>query len=465
MNFKQAIGYTNKIYKFLRKINSEGTSLPGKYLRKFYPEFLRESQNYVTSYKYAITGTNGKTTTAGILAQILKETQKTVIHNELGANMPNGIATALALGLFNNFKANGDEASVDNFVIESDEAYLSEIFENIIFDYLLVTNLFRDQLDRYGELDITKRKIQEGIRLNPDLKLIINADDPCLYDIDKNIRNDMITGKKRRKTIFYGFENVEFCDYDTKSNSPSEVIYCPVCKKPLKYTKRFYSQLGLWDCSCRTKRPKTDITASVKVFRGYSILNVNYENKSIMYKVNLSGLYNAYNALGAIAGAYMAGIDRKVIARALENYKPVFGREQNVKIEGREVILYLIKNPTGASEVLRSLKNIKNTKLMISINDKYADGRDVSWLWDADFDILEKFREKIYITGTRADDMALRLKYVGVDPGLMVIDNNIKKTFEFALKSMEKGEKLIVLPTYTSLLKLNKIIKNKPNCK
>ena len=461
MNFKPAINHTNKFYGLLRKLNSEGTSLPGKYLRKFYPDFLQESQNYVTSYKFAITGTNGKTTTAGLLAQILREAQKSVIHNELGANMPNGIATSIAIGLYNNFKDSGEQATVDNFVIESDEAYLKEIFENIIFDYLLVTNLFRDQLDRYGELDTTKKKIQEGIRLNPDLKIILNADDPSLYDIDKNIANDMIAGKKKRKLIYFGFDNVEFCDFDAKSNSPSEVIYCPVCKKPLKYSKRFYSQLGLWSCICHIKRPKPEISADVKVFKNYSILNVKHEGKSIMYKLNLSGLYNAYNALGAIACAYVAGIDRKIIARALDNYRPVFGRAQKEIIDGKEVNLYLIKNPTGASEVLRGLKNIKNTKLMIAINDKYADGRDVSWLWDADFEVFEKFNEKIFITGTRADDMALRLKYAGVDPSVMVIDNNIKKTFDYALKSMHIGERLIILPTYTALLKLNKIIKEK----
>lgn len=461
MNFKQALDYTNKFYRLLRKFNSQGTSLPGKYLRKFYPNFLKESQNYVTSYKFAITGTNGKTTTAGLLAQILKEAQKSVIHNELGANMPNGIATAIALGLYNNFKENGEQSSVDNFVIESDEAYLREIFENITFDYLLVTNLFRDQLDRYGELDITRKKIQEGIRLNPNLKVILNADDPGLYEIEKNIGNDKLLPRKKRRVLYFGFENVEFCDFDAKSNSPSEVIYCPVCKRPLKYTKRFYSQLGLWSCTCRTKRPRPDVSADVKVFKNYSMLNVRYEGKSIMYKLNLSGLYNAYNALGAIACAYMTQIDRKIIALALDNYKPVFGRAQREIVNGKEVKVYLIKNPTGACEVLRNIKNLKDIKLMIAINDKYADGRDVSWLWDVDFEVLQKFNNRIYVTGSRADDMALRLKYAGVNTGLMVIDNSIKKTFDYALESVEPDEKLIILPTYTALLKLDKIIKSK----
>lgn len=461
MNFKQALDYTNKFYRLLRKFNSQGTSLPGKYLRKFYPNFLKESQNYVTSYKFAITGTNGKTTTAGLLAQILKEAQKSVIHNELGANMPNGIATAIALGLYNNFKENGEQSSVDNFVIESDEAYLREIFENITFDYLLVTNLFRDQLDRYGELDITRKKIQEGIRLNPNLKVILNADDPGLYEIEKNIGNDKLLPRKKRRVLYFGFENVEFCDFDAKSNSPSEVIYCPVCKRPLKYTKRFYSQLGLWSCTCRTKRPRPDVSADVKVFKNYSMLNVRYEGKSIMYKLSLSGLYNAYNALGAIACAYMTQIDRKIIALALDNYKPVFGRAQREIVNGKEVKVYLIKNPTGACEVLRNIKNSKDIKLMIAINDKYADGRDVSWLWDVDFEVLQKFNNRIYVTGSRADDMALRLKYAGVNTGLMVIDNSIKKTFDYALESVEPDEKLIILPTYTALLKLDKIIKSK----
>lgn len=460
MKFEKALEYTNKIYRFLRRLNSEGTSLPGKYLRKFYPNFLKKAQTYVSSYKFSVTGTNGKTTTSGILAQILKEAGNSVIHNELGANMPNGIMCAIALGLYQNYKKNSKLECVDNLVIESDEAYLSHIFREMEFDYLLVTNLFRDQLDRYGELDITKKKIQEGIALNPYLKLVLNADDPSLYDIDKNIPNDKIGYAKRRESIYFGFESVEFCDFDDKSNSPSEVIYCPICKSPLKYSKRFYSHLGIWSCDCKTKRPELDVSARVKVFRNYSILDVSYKNKNIMYKVNLSGLYNAYNALGAIACAYTIGIDRKIIAKALENYRPVFGRAQNENIDGREVSIYLIKNPTGACEVLRGLKNI-DANLMIAINDKYADGRDVSWLWDVDFEILKDFRGKIFISGNRCDDMALRLKYAGVSLGNMVIDKDVKKTFDFATQSMQRGEKLVVLPTYTALLDLNKILKNK----
>ncbi len=449
MNLKQALNITNFIYLALLAINSQGTSFPGKILQKIYPNFLEIAQKYVEKDKFAITGTNGKTTTSGLLSSILKEEGRSLIHNELGANMPAGIATSLALGLKSLFD-NGKK-SVNSIVIEADEAYLASVFKKIKFDYLLVTNLFRDQLDRYGELDTTKRKIQEGIKLNPNLKLVLNADDACMFGIEKNYL--------KTKPFYFGFEDVEYCDFDDKSNSPKETIYCPNCASELKYTKRFYSQLGLWHCPCKNKRAQPDASATVKVFRNYSILEVEFEGKKEEYRVNLSGLYNAYNALGAIAMSYLAGIKPKIIKAGLLNYKSVFGREQTLKVNGKNTTIHLIKNPTGASEVLRTLKDIKNTNLMISINDNYADGRDISWLFDCDFEILENFNNKIYITGTRADDMAVRLKYAGVNPKNFVIDTNIKKTLDFATKNLMEDERLLVLTTYTSLLKLNKITK------
>jgi len=451
-NFNKALKNTYKIYSLLRKFNFEGTSFPGKLLRKNYKDFLSDAQSYAISDRFAVTGTNGKTTTAGILAQILKEAEHSVIHNELGANMPNGIATAVALGLYKILKENPVQR-VDNYVIECDEAYLAALFGEMKFDYLVVTNLFRDQLDRYGELNTTKKKIQNGIELNENLTLVLNADDPTLSDIDSKLQSG------RRKKIFYGIESVQFSGYEKTSKSPSEIIHCSKCTLPLKYDKMFYSQLGKWFCACGNKRPKPDVSADVKMFSDHFFLSVTYKEKSYNFKVNLTGLYNAYNALAAIACALEAGIERRFIDKALENYKPAFGRNQNIFLKRKPVTVYLIKNPVGASEVLRGLKNIENTNILISINDNYADGRDVSWLWDSDFESLKDFKGNFFLTGSRADDMALRLKYAGCDTGLILIDSNIKRSLNEALDKTRLGEKLVILSTYTSLLKLTKLFK------
>lgn len=451
-NFNKALKETYKIHSLLKRFNFEGTSFPGKILRQKYKDFLTDAQDYAISDRFAITGTNGKTTTAGILAQILREAEHSVVHNELGANMPNGIATAVALGLYKVLK-NDPVQRIDNYVIECDEAYLATLFNEMKFDYLLVTNLFRDQLDRYGELDATKKKIQSGIELNEDLTLILNVDDPTLCDIDLKLA----TGT--RKKIYYGIENIQFSGYDKDSKSPSEIIHCPKCTLPLKYDKTFYSQLGKWYCDCGNRRPQPDIKADVKMFPNNFFLYITYKEKSYTFKVNLTGLYNAYNALGAISCALVNGIERRFIDKALENYQPAFGRNQNVYLKKKPATVYLIKNPVGASEVLRGLKNTENTNLLISINDNYADGRDVSWLWDSDFESLKDFNGSIYLTGSRADDMALRLKYAGCDISLMLIDANIKRQLEEAVDRQRPGEKLIILSTYTSLLKLTKLFK------
>jgi len=451
-NFNKALKNTHKIYSLLRKFDFEGTSFPGKILRQNYKDFLTDARGYAINNCFAITGTNGKTTTAGILAQILKEAENSVIHNELGANMPNGIATAVALGLYKILKEDPVQR-IDNYVIECDEAYLSTLFKEMKFDYLLVTNLFRDQLDRYGELNTTKKKIQAGIEENEDLTLILNADDPTLADIDIKLTNGT------RKKIYYGIENISFAGYDKNSKSPSEIIHCNRCTLPLKYDKIFYSQLGKWYCPCGNRRVQPDIKADVKMFSDHFFLYITYDGKTYNFKVNLTGLYNAYNALAAISCALVNGVERRFIDKALENYKPVFGRNQNIFLNQKPTTVYLIKNPVGASEVLRGLKNLEHAHILIAINDNYADGRDVSWLWDSDFESLKDFRGNFYITGTRADDMALRLKYAGCDTSLILIDSNIKRSLNEALNQVRPGEKLIILSTYTALLRLTKIFK------
>lgn len=456
--FTKALKLSYSISKTLKLFNFEATSFPGKIVQKFYPKFLSECNNYINHPKFAVTGTNGKTTTSGILTEILKQKGLNVINNKLGANMPNGVVTALSSGLYSKMKTGVGEFVIDSVVLECDEAYFSTISNKFVFDYLLITNLFRDQLDRYGEMDIARKKIIKGIELNPDIKIILNGDDPSLCEITEKLKyND-------DKFIYYGMTSVEYIDYEKTSKSPSETLYCPICNEPVLYKKRYYAQLGDWYCACGNKRKAPDVSARTLVYPDKSVLDVKYKDKNYIFKTNLTGLYNAYNVLGAISAALVSGYtDEKAIEAALSEYTPVFGRHQKVKLNnGGTMTIHLIKNPVGASEVLRGLKNLKNSRMVISINDNYADGRDVSWLWDADFEALKDFSNVIYTTGTRSFDIALRLKHAGFRECLLEVSDNtdkVTKEIENAILELNENENLVVLVTYTGLLEINRQLK------
>ena len=451
--FLQSIKMGSNVSKVLKFLKFEATSYPGKIVQKCLPSFLSECGNYINHPRFAVTGTNGKTTTSTVLSEILSKSGLKIINNKLGANMPNGIVTALAKGLYERYKKTGT-IEADGVVLECDEAYFSTISDKFIFDYLLITNLFRDQLDRYGEMDIAREKIIKGIELNPDIKIIINADDPSLSEITEKLNyNDS-------KFVYYGIKSVDYVDYEKTSKSPTDAIYCPKCKEHILYTKKYYAQLGDWFCRCGVSRHKPDVSARVIIKPNSSTLDVKYKDKTYNFKTNLTGLYNAYNVLGAITCALIADVSPDIIEHALEEYSPVFGRHQKIKLNnGGELTIHLIKNPVGASEVLRGLKNLQNSRMLVSVNDNYADGRDVSWLWDADFDALSDFQNVIYTTGTRSYDIALRIKHTGFNPVLLeVFDNTNKVTssLECAIEELNENENLTVLVTYTGLLEINK---------
>lgn len=413
---------------------SSGTSFMGLVALKISPDFISYCKKYVKKDIITITGTNGKTTTAGLIASILEEAKQKVIHNEKGANMLTGIANALALEIM-------PIKRFDYYVLESDEAYLTRLYDYINSDYLLVTNLFRDQLDRYGELDTTARKIQEAINKNPDLKLVLNADDPMVTNLDTE-------GKK----IYFGFDHIEIAESTNDSHAPAETVDCPVCKSNLKYNERFYAQEGHYYCTCGYQRPKCDYSASVKIYDDYSILKVKSDNGEFEFTVGLMGLYNAYNALGAIALGLELGYEQSLIQNALNSYQSIFGRAEKLILRGHQVLVQLIKNPTGASEVLKTVD--LNSNILIMINDNYADGRDVSWLWDADFEQLKEAKNPIVVSGWRAKDMAVRLKYAGVDPSKIIVIPKIRHSIEYMLDTLDIHEKITILPTYTALLKM-----------
>lgn len=415
---------------------TSGTSFVGLMVLKICPNFLSRCSNYVKKDIITVTGTNGKTTTAGLISCILEENEQKIIHNEKGANMLTGIVNALALDIapFRRF---------DYYVLESDEAYLTKVYDFLPSNYLLVTNLFRDQLDRYGELDTTARKIQEAIDKNENLKLVLNADDPKVTNL----------GTEREK-IYFGFDKVEILTNSIISHAPAENVNCPVCGETLRYADRFFAQQGHYYCDCGYSRPQCDYTGDVKIYDDYSILRVYSENGDFEFKLGLIGLYNAYNALAAIALGLELGYDQNQIQAALNSYHSIFGRAEKLIMQGHQVLIQLIKNPTGASEVLKTVDLTSN--ILIMINDNYADGRDVSWLWDADFEFLKDAENPIIVSGTRANDMAVRLKYAGISPDNVVIIPQIDESIEYLLNSLDISEKITILPTYTALLKMQK---------
>lgn len=400
---------------------SSGTSFVGMLTLKICPDFLKHCRKYIKKDVATVTGTNGKSTTSGLMAHILEVNGQKVIHNLEGANMLTGVANMFAIAPHRKY---------DYAVIESDEAYLTKLYDYLKSDYLVVTNLFRDQLDRYGELNTTAEFIKNAIYKNPDLKLILNADDPLVATFDRT-----------KYAVYYGFENVK-CS--TKSNAPSEVFNCS-CGHPLEYSKQFFAQQGHYFCpKCGYKRPECDYPADVEVFEDYSIITL----KGNEFKVNLTGLYNAYNALASIAFGYELGLNAEQIQKALDSYHSIFGRTEKRIINGNPALIQLIKNPTGASEVLKTVD--LNSNIVIAINDNYADGRDISWLWDSDFEQLKDAKKLVITSGIRANDMATRLKYAGIPQEKIIIEPNIKKAIEKATKD----GKTTILPSYTALLSI-----------
>lgn len=418
---------------------SSGTSFVGMMTLKVCPDFLAHCRKYIKNNAITISGTNGKTTTSGLVAHIFEENQNSIIHNVKGANMLTGIANVFALNIkpFKRF---------DYAVIESDEAYLTKLYDYFKADYLLVTNLFRDQLDRYGELSTTASFIQNAIDKNKELKLILNADDPLVTNFGKG-----------ENAIYYGFEEVEFCSeiHNATSNAPTEVFNC-ICGKPLQYNKQFFAQEGHYYCAkCGFKRPEPNYKGYVKIYSDYSELKIRHNDKDFEFKINLVGLYNAYNVLGAVACAMENEIDYQTIKKAVSTYKSIFGRAERRIINGHKTLIQLIKNPTGASEVLKTVDLSSN--IVIAINDNYADGRDISWLWDSDFEQLKNAQKLVITSGIRAKDMATRLKYAGIPQEKIIVEEDIKSAIALAAKSDNIEERITILPSYTALLKISKM--------
>lgn len=420
-----------------------GGTWPGEIALRLDKEILKKLVREVRYGIILIAGTNGKTTTAKMVEEILKgghkgdvgDEGKKTVRNESGANLLNGLVSAFILkaGWFR-------KIAVDWAVFEVDEATLPMAISNINPAeagqkegrlIIILLNLFRDQLDRYGEVDMVADKWLKSLRELPKTSIVIlDADDPQIAHLGKDLL---------AQVLYFGLNDPKV--FLPEIQHATDSIYCLTCQERLNYRGIYFSHLGVWSCpKCGQKRPMVDLSE---------------------WDYPLSGVYNRYNTLAAVLAAKSLGIGDKAIKTALKDFVPAFGRQEEFKVEGKKVRLLLSKNPTGFNESLRTLKEFPGKKktLVLALNDRIPDGRDVSWIWDVDTEELVEKVRAIIITGDRAYDMGLRIKYSSSSK--FQIERELKKAIFTGLEQTPKLETLYILPTYSAMLEVRKIIGGK----
>ncbi|PJI10305.1 DUF1727 domain-containing protein [Clostridium sp. CT7] len=421
------------------KLFKGGTNFPGRVALKLDKDILSTvTKNYNIIF---ITGTNGKTTTTNLIYSIIKASGKKVITNNTGANLKPGITSCF----IKNFKFYDSEEKYA--VIEIDEANLKFLTEYTKPKAIIITNLFRDQLDRYGEVYTTLLKIMDGVKKVPNSTLILNGDESLLGNLD-------VPNKK----LYYGFN----CpvNSENKISVNADAKFCINCKHPYEYEFITYNHLGKFFCSnCGYKRP--ELNYYISSIKGLDPSGSSISINGSDFYLNQPGVYNIYNALCAYSAAKFLNVDDKIIFEALKNSKSSFGRQESININGKDVKIILVKNPAGYDEAIKTISlDKREISLSILLNDNYADGRDVSWIWDVNFEKLSTLNvNKVLVSGIRLYDMAVRLKVAGLDNNKFELKNN----FEELLSGMENcgGEIIYVLATYTAMIDLRKFLYSK----
>ena len=421
-----------------------GTTLPGRLLLRMAPDAISRLGASLTDGSTIVSATNGKTTTAGMISAALGAAGRTPVHNRAGSNMTWGVATALL------------EQSGAEGLFEVDEAWLPRVAEELDPRLIVLANLFRDQLDRYGELESIADDWAEVVERRAGRSgFVLNADDPLVADLGRDRELE-----RRPGVTYFGIE-------DPKQALPGlehahDAKHCRRCGAAYAYERAFVGHLGHYSCpSCAADRPRPDVSAREIALEGMSGSRVVVDTPEgeLRLHLPLPGLYNVYNALAAIAAAQRLGVGLAEIAEGLEAMEAVFGRVETIEVSGTPVSILLIKNPAGANEVLRTLRleaGDDGVDLWIALNDRIADGRDVSWVWDADFELLEGGVRRVVCSGTRAPEMAVRLKYAGVDPGAIEVTGGIEASLDQAIAA--SNGRLFALPTYTALLELRTLL-------
>src|ERR671918_160815 len=421
-----------------------GTTLPGRLLVRRAPDAIARLADRLERGSVVVSSTNGKTTTAGMISGILRADGRDPVHNRAGSNMHWGVATALL------------EQSGGEGLFELDEAWLPRVAPRLRPRLLVLGNLFRDQLDRYGELERLADEWAELVaQLEGSCEFALNADDPLIADLgrDKDLH-------RRPGVTYFGIEDQSQALPELQHAHDAK--HCRRCGAPYVYDRAFVGHLGHYTCpNCDADRPAPDVAATSIELHGISgsRVHITTPEGDLDLDLPLPGLYNVYNALAAVTAGLRSGVSLDRVRGGLESMRAVFGRVETIEVSGKPVSILLIKNPAGANEVLRTLKlesGDGGIDLWVALNDRIADGRDVSWIWDADFELLAGGVRRVVCAGTRAPEMALRLKYAGWPTEAIEVVPGIAASLDDAVAGSEGH--LFALPTYTALLELRKLL-------
>jgi UDP-N-acetylmuramyl tripeptide synthase len=434
-----AVALARGLRALIRAAGRGGTTAPGRALLRLRPRAIAELGQRLGGAAL-ISATNGKTTTASMLGAVMERAGTPVVRNRAGSNMSWGVATALLdagrrpdeLGLF-----------------EVDEAWLVPVARDLDPRMLVLGNLFRDQLDRYGELEtIADRWAELTAERDGRSALVLCADDPLVADL----------GRDRGRVTYFGVEDDSLALPELQHAADSK--HCRRCGHAYTYEAIYMGHLGRYRCpNCGRERPAPQVAAERVTLRGMSGSDFEMRTPAgrVSVKLPLPGLYNVYNALAAATAALELGAPLERVREGLEGISAVFGRVETIPVAGRDVSILLVKNPAGANEVLRTLTlEDGSLDVWLALNDGIADGRDVSWIWDADFELLAGRVRRATCSGTRAEEMALRLKYAGVKAPIEV-DRDLGRSLDSAVAGGDGGP-LFALPTYTALLELRDLL-------
>jgi UDP-N-acetylmuramyl tripeptide synthase len=414
-----------------------GTTLPGDVARAIDPDVLRKLSRDLKHGAIVITGTNGKTTTARLITWLLEGAGHSVVSNRAGANLIFG-ATAAAL---ERAGANG-RLQADWGVFEIDEASLERAVEEIQPRAAIVLNLFRDQLDRYGELEAIAKRIEAALaRLPDDSQAVMNADDPRVAEIGLNLK---------RKPLWFGLDDPTVAMHELPHAADART--CPKCGASLIFDAVYVGHDGVYHCpNGDFARPAPDLAATHIELHGFDSVALGVSGVRI--ELPLGGLYNAYNALAAFAAGSALGFEPTFIANRFGTVQAAFGRQERLEAKGRKLNIVLSKNPAGFNETLRTAVDLAGGHwFLIGLNDRRADGTDVSWIWDVDFERLRGRARVVVPAGNRANDLAVRLKYAGVEA--LPPEPDTARAIDALIAETPEGETAHLLCTYTAMLDL-----------